>query len=77
MSHQNQKQPVRSKENHIAVGGFYLDFKDNVVLNYVVITFLGPDAPIHSLPEGALPPGRPDNNSLAPSRKVNGAVWSE
>ncbi|XP_071767404.2 structure-specific endonuclease subunit MUS81 [Centroberyx gerrardi] len=31
----------------------------------------GPDAPIHSLPEGAPPPGRPDNNSLAPSRKKN------
>lgn len=31
----------------------------------------GPDAPLHSLPEGAPPPGRPDNNSLAPSKKVN------
>uniref|UniRef100_A0A4W6C841 Crossover junction endonuclease MUS81 n=1 Tax=Lates calcarifer TaxID=8187 RepID=A0A4W6C841_LATCA len=30
----------------------------------------GPDAPIHSLNKGAPPPGRPDNNSLAPSRKV-------
>ncbi|XP_063757299.1 crossover junction endonuclease MUS81 isoform X2 [Eleginops maclovinus] len=29
----------------------------------------GPDAPIHSLPEGAPPPGRQDNNSLDPSRK--------
>ncbi|XP_018544870.1 crossover junction endonuclease MUS81 isoform X2 [Lates calcarifer] len=29
----------------------------------------GPDAPIHSLNKGAPPPGRPDNNSLAPSRK--------
>ncbi|KAM9335655.1 crossover junction endonuclease MUS81 [Symphorus nematophorus] len=34
----------------------------------------GPDAPIHSLPKGAPPPGRQDNNSLAPSRKVNRAV---
>ncbi|XP_033507740.2 structure-specific endonuclease subunit MUS81 isoform X1 [Epinephelus lanceolatus] len=33
----------------------------------------GPDAPIHSLPEGAPPPGRRDNNSLAPSRKKNAA----
>ncbi|XP_037613801.1 crossover junction endonuclease MUS81 isoform X1 [Sebastes umbrosus] len=33
----------------------------------------GSDAPIHSLPEGAPPPGRPDNNSLAPSRKKNAA----
>ncbi|XP_076027742.1 structure-specific endonuclease subunit MUS81 [Genypterus blacodes] len=31
----------------------------------------GPDAPIHTLPKGAPPPGRPDNNSLAPSRKRN------
>ncbi|XP_010790253.1 crossover junction endonuclease MUS81 [Notothenia coriiceps] len=30
----------------------------------------GPDAPIHSLPEGAPPAGRQDNNSLDPSRKV-------
>ncbi|XP_071315910.1 crossover junction endonuclease MUS81 isoform X2 [Trachinotus anak] len=29
----------------------------------------GPDAPIHSLPKGASPPARLDNNSLAPSRK--------
>ncbi|XP_034006124.1 crossover junction endonuclease MUS81 isoform X2 [Trematomus bernacchii] len=29
----------------------------------------GPDAPIHSLPEGAPPAGRQDNNSLDPSRK--------
>ncbi|XP_042368423.1 LOW QUALITY PROTEIN: crossover junction endonuclease MUS81 [Plectropomus leopardus] len=33
----------------------------------------GPDAPIHSLPEGAPPPGRRDNNSLAPSKKKNAA----
>ncbi|TDG99539.1 hypothetical protein EPR50_G00194730 [Perca flavescens] len=33
----------------------------------------GPDAPIHSLPEGAPRPGRQDNNSLAPSRKKNAA----
>ncbi|XP_039996268.1 crossover junction endonuclease MUS81 isoform X2 [Xiphias gladius] len=33
----------------------------------------GPDAPIHSLPKGAPPPGRSDNNSLAPSRKKNAA----
>ncbi|XP_042256894.1 crossover junction endonuclease MUS81 [Thunnus maccoyii] len=33
----------------------------------------GPNAPIHTLPEGAPPPGRPDNNSLAPSRKKNAA----
>ncbi|XP_070710847.1 crossover junction endonuclease MUS81 [Pempheris klunzingeri] len=33
----------------------------------------GSDTPIHSLPEGAPPPGRPDNNSLAPSRKKNAA----
>ncbi|XP_074554984.1 crossover junction endonuclease MUS81 [Halichoeres trimaculatus] len=32
----------------------------------------GPNAPIHSLPEGAPPPGRLDNN-LAPSRKKNAA----
>uniref|UniRef100_A0A667Z2D9 Crossover junction endonuclease MUS81 n=1 Tax=Myripristis murdjan TaxID=586833 RepID=A0A667Z2D9_9TELE len=32
----------------------------------------GPEAPIHSLPEGAPPAGRPDNNSLAPTRKVRG-----
>ncbi|CAL8241325.1 unnamed protein product [Merluccius merluccius] len=31
----------------------------------------GPDAPIHSLPEGAPPAGRPDNNSLAPPKKNN------
>ncbi|CAL8326138.1 unnamed protein product [Lota lota] len=31
----------------------------------------GPDAPIHSLPEGAPPAGRPDNNSLAPHKKNN------
>uniref|UniRef100_A0A4W6CFD2 Crossover junction endonuclease MUS81 n=1 Tax=Lates calcarifer TaxID=8187 RepID=A0A4W6CFD2_LATCA len=34
----------------------------------------GPDAPIHSLNKGAPPPGRPDNNSLAPSRKKNAAA---
>ncbi|XP_033984819.1 crossover junction endonuclease MUS81-like [Trematomus bernacchii] len=33
----------------------------------------GPDAPIHSLPEGAPPAGRQDNNSLDPSRKKNAA----
>ncbi|XP_035463395.2 crossover junction endonuclease MUS81 [Scophthalmus maximus] len=35
----------------------------------------GPDAPIHSLPEGAPPAGRADNNSnsLAPTRKTNAA----
>ncbi|CAJ1085816.1 crossover junction endonuclease MUS81 [Xyrichtys novacula] len=33
----------------------------------------GPNAPIHSLPEGAPPPGRLDNNNLAPSRKKNAA----
>ncbi|XP_022616887.1 crossover junction endonuclease MUS81 [Seriola dumerili] len=33
----------------------------------------GPDAPIHSLPKGAPPAGRPDNNSLAPSRQKNAA----
>lgn len=34
-------------------------------------SIIGPNAPIHSLPEGAPPPGRQDNNnSLAPSRKV-------
>ncbi|XP_038586653.1 crossover junction endonuclease MUS81 isoform X1 [Micropterus salmoides] len=33
----------------------------------------GPDAPIHTLPVGAPPPGRQDNNSLAPSRKKNAA----
>ncbi|XP_029932110.1 structure-specific endonuclease subunit MUS81 [Myripristis murdjan] len=33
----------------------------------------GPEAPIHSLPEGAPPAGRPDNNSLAPTRKRNAA----
>ncbi|XP_053199780.1 crossover junction endonuclease MUS81 [Scomber japonicus] len=31
----------------------------------------GSNAPIHSLPEGAPPPGRLDNNNLAPSRKKN------
>ncbi|CAL8383952.1 unnamed protein product [Arctogadus glacialis] len=31
----------------------------------------GPDAPIHSLPEGAPPAGGPDNNSLAPNKKSN------
>ncbi|KAJ3584928.1 hypothetical protein NHX12_013651 [Muraenolepis orangiensis] len=31
----------------------------------------GADAPIHSLPEGAPPAGRPDNNSLAPPKKNN------
>lgn len=31
----------------------------------------GQDAPIHSLPEGAPPAGRRDNNNLAPSKKVN------
>uniref|UniRef100_A0A8C5BKA1 Crossover junction endonuclease MUS81 n=1 Tax=Gadus morhua TaxID=8049 RepID=A0A8C5BKA1_GADMO len=30
----------------------------------------GPDAPIHSLPEAAPPAGGPDNNSLAPNKKV-------
>uniref|UniRef100_A0A3Q3S044 Crossover junction endonuclease MUS81 n=1 Tax=Mastacembelus armatus TaxID=205130 RepID=A0A3Q3S044_9TELE len=30
----------------------------------------GPNAPIHSLPKGALPPSRPDNNNLAPPTKV-------
>ncbi|XP_034092046.1 crossover junction endonuclease MUS81-like [Gymnodraco acuticeps] len=33
----------------------------------------GPDAPIHSLPEGAPPAGRQDNNSLDPPRKKNAA----
>ncbi|XP_060887407.1 crossover junction endonuclease MUS81 [Labrus mixtus] len=33
----------------------------------------GPNAPIHSLPEGAPPPGRLDNNNMAPSRKKNAA----
>ncbi|CAK6973340.1 crossover junction endonuclease MUS81 [Scomber scombrus] len=33
----------------------------------------GSNAPIHSLPEGAPPPGRLDNNNLAPSRKKNAA----
>uniref|UniRef100_A0A3Q2NS54 Crossover junction endonuclease MUS81 n=1 Tax=Fundulus heteroclitus TaxID=8078 RepID=A0A3Q2NS54_FUNHE len=31
----------------------------------------GPNASIHCLPEGAPPPGRTDNNSLAPSRNVS------
>ncbi|XP_062239425.1 crossover junction endonuclease MUS81 isoform X1 [Platichthys flesus] len=31
----------------------------------------GPNAPIHSLPKGAPPPGRPDNNNMAPSTKKN------
>nr|XP_020514334.1 crossover junction endonuclease MUS81 [Labrus bergylta] len=34
----------------------------------------GPNAPIHSLPEGAPPPGRLDNNNMAPPRKKNAAV---
>ncbi|XP_026148067.1 structure-specific endonuclease subunit MUS81 isoform X2 [Mastacembelus armatus] len=33
----------------------------------------GPNAPIHSLPKGALPPSRPDNNNLAPPTKKNAA----
>ncbi|XP_034532981.1 crossover junction endonuclease MUS81 [Notolabrus celidotus] len=33
----------------------------------------GPNAPIHSLPEGAPPRGRLDNNNMAPSRKKNAA----
>uniref|UniRef100_UPI0037E8CFA1 crossover junction endonuclease MUS81 n=1 Tax=Semicossyphus pulcher TaxID=241346 RepID=UPI0037E8CFA1 len=33
----------------------------------------GSNAPIHSLPEVAPPPGRLDNNNLAPSRKKNAA----